>query len=192
MKKKIALNFVFLSALIVVGVSSCKVDDNKDDGLDFEIALPAGWTFQVYNDPVIKYYAWSPERIQDDQAGVEDTINEDILVSKQAYADSDLDGFSTAIYLALVDEPGFYELSTVDTTINGVEAKKMTHLQTVRIPIRSTIITSDSTDLDIQPIKYLFYRNGYGYVVDCSSLLYTYGYYKTVFDDIMSSFRFKN
>jgi hypothetical protein len=92
----------------------------------------------------------------------------------------------------LLDDPSFSELSAVDTTINGVEAIKVTHLQTVRVAIRSTYETTDSADLIIQPIKYLFYRDGYGYMVNCNTLPYTYDYYKPLFEDVMSTFKFRN
>ena len=191
MKNKILRNLFILSAIILAVATSCNKDDDGD-GLDFELSLPADWNYQLYDNPVYKYYAWSPERILDDAAGVKDTINEDLIISKQEFPNSNLDGFYFGIVSEFLDDPSFYELSVVDTTINGVNAKKMIHLQTIRIELVSTSEIGDSADLDIIPIKYLFYRSGYGYVVDCGTLPYTHDYYKSVFDDIMSSFKFKN
>jgi len=191
MKRNIIWNFVLLSALIMVVASSCKKDDTGD-GLDFEITIPTDWNYQIYGDPTILYWAWSPQRTADDAAGIRDAINEDMLVTKQSYANSSLDGFYSALVVALMEFPSFIEISATDTTINSEPAIKMIHLQTIKIPIVSTTITSDSADLDIQPIKYLFYRNGYGYVVDCGTTPYTHSHYKPIFDDIMSTFKFKN
>lgn len=191
MKNRIIRNFIILSTLILVIATSCKKEEEGEE-LDFEIALPFGWNYQIYDNPVYKYYAWSPQRTLDDAAGIQDTINEDILISKQEFPNSNLNDFYFALVDLLLDDPSFYEISTVDTTINGETAIKMTHFQIIRLPLNSTYITTDSADLDIMPIKYLFYRNGYGYVVDCGTLPYTHDYYKPVYDDILSSFNFKN
>ena len=191
MKNYIFRNLFIVSSLILALATSCLKEEEGEE-TDFELTVPESWEYQFYSDPEFKYWAWSPQRLLDDEAGINDSINEDIYVSKQSLANASLADFYTALIDILLDDPSFYELSAVDTTINGVEAKKVTHLQTVRIPIRSTYEPADSADLLIQPVKYLFYRNGYGYMVNCNTLPYTYDYYKPVFEDIMSTFNFRN
>lgn len=191
MKNSIFRNLIIVSSLILALTSSCLKEEESEEP-DFELTVPESWDYQFYDDPVYKYWAWSPQRLLDDEAGINDSINEDILVSKQSLSNSSLDDFYTALINVMFEDPSFYELSAVDTTINGVEAIKITHLQTVRIAIRSTYEPTDSADLLIQPIKYLFYRDGYGYMVNCNTLPYTYDYYKPVFEDVMSTFKFRN
>ena len=191
MKNSIFRNLIIVSSLILALATSCLKEEESEEA-DFELTVPENWEYLFPNDPVYKYLAWSPQRLLDDEAGINDSINEDILVSKQSLSNSSLADFYTALIDILLDDPSFSELSAVDTTINGVEAKKITHLQTVRVPISSTYEPLDSADLIFQPIKYLFYRNGYGYMVNCTTLPYTYDYYKPVFEDIMSTFNFRN
>lgn len=86
--------------------------------------------------------------------------------------------------------PTYLEVYATDTIINGQNSKKLIHLDTVRLA--SQMIPTDSFDLGVKPIKYFFYKDDYGYLIDCGVLPFTFDYYKSIFDNIVGSFTFKN
>ena len=190
MKKIEFWKLAIMLALPVILISSCNKNDNQGDGLNFEITIPFDWQYQIYSDSYFRYYAWSPLRTADDQAGIQDTINEDLLVTREYLPGSSLNEYYTNINVQLQSKLNYIELSMVDTTINGEDAKKLIHFQTLKIAKNNA--ANDSFLLDVMPTKYFFYHNDYGYIVDCGALPYTYNYYKPIFDDIISSFQFKN
>lgn len=178
-----------LLASVLVMISSCKKDDTVYE-LEFDISVPVDWQYwEYYYDDITRYIAYSPIRLEDDMALVQDTVTESLQVYRLNNAGLDLDEFLIALTAEFEKTTNFQILYSSDTTVNGEDARKMIHLQTIRMP--SNNIPLDSIDLDIKPMKLFLYRNNYGYVIDCGMLPYTYDYYKPIFDDIVSSFTFK-
>ncbi len=79
-------------------------------------------------------------------------------------------------------------ISTVDTTINGEEAIKLTHLQTIYAVNNAT---RDTIHLDAKIQKYFMMNNSYGYVLSFNALIHTFNEYKETFDEIVATFKFK-
>ncbi|MBN1157876.1 MAG: hypothetical protein JXA61_00720 [Bacteroidales bacterium] len=176
---------------VIIMVTSCNKDDEEPE-LEFEITVPSGWNYNnYYYEDVLRYYAWSPMRVEDDINLVADTIQEDLVIYRNTYEGMNLDMFYIALTADLAQQTNYQTLYSSDTTVNGEDAKKLIHLQTIRIPKSGS--STDSIDLDIKPMKLIFYRDDYGYVMDCGMLIYTYDYYKPIFEEeIVPTFRFRN
>ncbi len=187
MKKHRNSFLLLLVAALAILAASCQKDDTS---YSFEIKVPTDWGYQYYSDLTVKYYAWSPSRLADDQAGVRDSLSEDLLISQYALTTADLFSFySNYVYPMFDQQLNYQALSTVDTTINGYECIKHTHFQTNRIAWQGS---TDTIEFDAQIVKYVFYHNNIGYIVDCTALPYTFDYYAPVFEDIMSTFKFRD
>ncbi|MBN2480772.1 MAG: hypothetical protein JXB19_03460 [Bacteroidales bacterium] len=182
---------LILIVFALVMVTSCKKDE-EDPSLEFEITIPSGWNYNnFYYEEVLRYYAWSPLRLEDDINLVADTIQEDMVIYRQSIAGIDLDQFFTALTADLSTGVNFQLLYSSDTAVNGENAKKIIHLQTIKIAKSGS--ATDSIEVDIKPMKLVFYKDGYGYVIDCGMLIYTYDYYKPIFEEeIIPTFNFKN
>lgn len=177
--------------LVLVLVSSCNKDDNTPYGQKiFDIIEPSGWLYQFYNDENVLYYAWSPIRIEDDDQLQQDTINEDLLITREHLPELNLELFYSALLMQLEADTSYHLIYAADTVINGEDSKKLIHLQTYKLPSRT--IPNDSVYLQVKPMKFLFYKDEYGYIVDCGMLPYTYPYYKPIFEAAISTFQFKN
>lgn len=180
---------LIIPALIMI--SSCEKDDIKYE-LEFDIEVPEDWIYtEYYFNDLVRYEAFSPDRLEDDMALVDDTLTETMIIYRIAYSPAiDLDVFYTAITAELSKQPNFQIFYSSDTTVNGENAKKLIHLQTIRKPI--SVSPTDSVDIDIKPMKLFFYKNDYGYLIDCTIVPYTYDYYKPIFEeDIIPTFVFK-
>jgi len=177
---------IMLAAALTI-ISSCEKDDAKYE-LEFEVTVPEDWQYWIFNEENVRYYAWSPLRTEDDQAGLQDTISEDLQIIREYFPGVDLDFYFGALNSYLDGQTGYMPISTVDTTINGVVSKKHIHLQTIRLPSSTNV--NDSFNLVIKPIKFVFYRNEYGYIISCGALPYTFDYYKPIHEEIVSSFNF--
>lgn len=191
MKRIQFLQVFIILALMMALASSCKKDDDLPPGRKlFDITVPAGWLYQYYYDENLLLYAWSPLRIEDDEAMLQDTINEDLLLTRQHLPGTDLAGFFNSVTNLLDQDTSFHYVYVSDTVINGEDAKKLIHLQTYKIASRT--IPTDSVYLQVKPMKLIFFKDEYGYILDCGMLPYTYPHYKPLFDDFISTFQFKN
>lgn len=179
---------IMLAAALII-ISSCEQDDVKYE-LEFEVTVPEDWRYwEYYFDEVTRYIAYSPMRLEDDADLIEDTLTESMHIYRLKNEDFDLELFYASLTADWARDATFLTLYSSDTTVNGENAKKLIHLQTIRKPITNSPL--DSVDLEIKPLKLVLYRNDYGYVIDCGMLPYTYDYYKPIFEDIISSFSFK-
>lgn len=189
MKSLRTWHIYILIASALIMISSCKKDDIVYE-LEFEISVPEDWQYwEYYYDDITRYLAYSPERLEDDMALVQDTITESLQIYRLNNSGLDLDEFHAAITTVFEKTTNFQILYESDTAVNGEDARKMIHLQTIRLPVNNSPL--DSIDLDIKPMKLLMFKNDYGYIIDCGMLPYTYDYYKPIFDDIVSTFIFK-
>jgi len=178
-------------ALVIVLASSCNKNDNTPYEQNiFEITVPTSWMHQSYTDENLLYYAWSPLRVEDDEAMMQDSINEDLLITREYLPELDLELFFTYIAADLEHDTSYHAIYATDTVISGENAKKLIHLQTLKLP--SQTVPNDSFILQIKPMKFFFFKDEYGYIVDCGMLPYTYAYYKPIFEEAVSTFIFKN
>lgn len=166
--------------VLALVIASCNKDDDGVQ-LDFNVTVPGDWTHVTYDDDVYLYYAQSP------LLNSEDSIREDMLVTRQQFNGITIPLFYTAVIAGLETDTTFHLLSSVDTTINGVDSKKFVHLQTLYI-----ITSVDTVELKAKALKYLFAKDNYGYTVSFSALTSTYDIYEPVFENIIASFEFKN
>lgn len=182
--------FVLLISALTI-IQSCKKDDTEYK-LEFDIDVPGGWdVYESPRDNYIRYSALSPDRLEDDMALQEDTLNESITVYRYYIPGYDLIEFCDEIYDFLLLQNNFVPLHyNNDTIVNGEDAQKLIHLQTIRVALQDSPL--DSVDLDIASLKLMFYRNDYGYLLECLMVPFTYSYYKPIFEEeIIPTFVFK-
>ena len=174
------------AVLFVVGIIMVTAACNKkDDGptLDFDIAVPVDWKYYVLSNDNVVYYAQSPLKTSQN-----DSVSEDLVITKNSAPGMSLSSFYTAYLADLDDDTTYHPVSTVDTTINEVDAIKFTHLQTI---YAVNTANNDTVHLNAKIQKYLMMHNNYGYVVSFNALTDTFDDYQEIFDNIISSFIFK-
>ena len=177
--------------LIMTGVFSfsCEKADNTPLGQKlFEITVPADWMYYWYNDDNFLYNAESPERLADDEQMVDDTLKENVEVIRYYYPGKNLDLFYDALTTDYSVDTSYHEIYSSDTVINDRQGKKLIHLQTIEL---LSFVTDDTFYLQTRPLKYIFYKDEYGYLVSCNAMPFTYEYYEPIFEDIISTFQFK-
>jgi hypothetical protein len=188
MKTREIMKAVLFVAGIIMLTAACKKDEGPT--LDFDITVPTDWKYYVLNpgnDHVV-YYAQSPMK------GTADTVTEDLVISKFAPKDlgltneMTLTSFYTAYVGYLDNDTTYHALSTVDTTINGEDAIKLTHLLTIRAVNTSN---GDTVYLYAKLQKYLMMNNSYGYALSFNALVSTFDEYQKTFDEIVATFKFK-
>jgi predicted GIY-YIG superfamily endonuclease len=170
--------------LFVAGIIMLTAACHKDNGptLDFNITLPTGWYYYIIGNEGFVYQAVSP--VKNDN----DSITEDLTVLKYKAENTTLESFYTGYVTNLAKDTSFHALSSKDTTINGEAAVKLTHLQTVQLinsAMRDTIV------IEAQMQKYFMMNKNYGFVLSFNALLETFKDYKPIFDNIISTFTFK-
>jgi hypothetical protein len=177
---------IFKAVLFVGGIlflaAACNTKDNSTS-LDFNITVPSDWKFFIENSNGVVYYAQSPLKTS------ADTIAEDLLITKDAASGYSVSSFYTAYLTTLTKDTSFRVVSVIDTTINGVAAKKLLHLQTIPV-VNST--TGSTVILHAKILKYFMMHNNFGYIVSFNALQTTYNDFKSVFDGIIASFTFRN
>jgi hypothetical protein len=181
MKIREILKAVLFVAGIIMLTAAC---NKKDDGptLDFNITIPADWKYYVLNNGNIVYYAQSPLK------SASDTVAEDLVITKDKANNLSLSSFYTAYVASLDDDTTYHAISAIDTTINGENAIRLTHLQTVYAVNTSN---GDTVHLPAKIEKYMMLNNNYGYVVSFNALTTTFSEYKKTFNDIIATFTFK-
>jgi len=175
----------FQVLLMLTGILFLTVACNKEEDkivLDFTIEVPGAWEYYLLEEDNFVYWAISPLNSPDD------SIREDLVITREAASGTSLQTFYSRILDDLTEDETFQQLSEADTSINGAPCKKLVHLQT----LMSVSQSNDTTTLDVKDTKYVFVRNNRGFVVNCAALVTTYDTYRPVYDEIMSSFTFKN
>ncbi len=172
---------LFLAGVIML-TASC---NKKDDGptLDFNIALPAKWNYSINGNEGLVYYAVSPV------ISTNDSITEDMEIYKYATDNQNLQTFYTSYVSVLAQDTSYHRISVRDTTVNGEEAIKLTHL------LRITSVNQAKKDtliLHAKIQKYFMMNKNHGYVISFNALQTTFDEYHPIFDNIISTFTFKN
>jgi hypothetical protein len=182
MKTREILKAVLFVAGIIMLTAAC---NKKDDGptLDFSITVPSDWNYYIVSNGNEVYYAQSPLK------NSSDTVTEDLVITKNDAKNMTLTGFYTDYVAELAKDTSFHAISTIDTTINGEDAIKLTHLQTISAVKTST---GDTVHLYSKIQKYMMINNNYGYVLSFDALTATFNEYKKTFDEIVATFIFKN
>jgi hypothetical protein len=183
MKIREILKAVLFVAGIVMFAAACNKKDD-DLTLDFDITVPSGWSSVILNTGNVVFYAQSPLKAN---ATPKDTISEDLTITKDEAGMSLSSFFSTYINI-LDNDTSFHKLSVKDTTINGTEAIKLIHLQTI---LAINQAKHDSIYLKAKIEKYVMINNNYAYIVGFNALTNTYDEYKEIFDNIIATFVFK-
>lgn len=173
---------LFVAGIIMLTAACNKKDD--DLTLDFDITVPPDWKYYVLSNDGVVYYAQSPLK-----ASQNDTVSEDLVITKNEAKNMTLSSFYTAYVAELVDDTTYHPLTAVDTTISGEEAIKLTHLQTVYAVNQAN---GDTVHLDAKIQKYFMLNNNFGYVVSFNALTVTFDEYQDIFDNIIATFKFKN
>jgi len=184
MKTREIVKATLFVAGILILTSAC---NKKDDGptLDFNITVPSSWIYYILDndDNDVVYYAQSPK------STATDSIAEDLIVTKNEAPNMTLAQFYTAYVGSLDNDTSFHAETTIDTTINGEDAIKLIHSQII---VAVNNAKHDTAYLDAKIEKYFMLNNNNGYVVSLNALLSSYDDYKELFDDIISTFTFKN
>jgi hypothetical protein len=181
MKTREIVKAVLFVAGIVMLTAAC---NKKDDGptLDFTITVPSDWKYYLLSSDNVVYYAQSPMKT------TSDTVSEDLVITRNPAKGVTLSTFYNAYITSLDNDTTYHAISTVDTTINGEEAIKLTHLQTVYAVNTSN---GDTVHLNAKIQKYVMMNNNNGYVVSFNALTATFNEYKGIFDNIIATFIFK-
>jgi hypothetical protein len=182
MKKGEMMKGMILAGIVML-FAACNIKDDQP-GLDFDITVPTSWTYYPLNNDNIVYYASSPAENQTD------SITEDLLITKDAVSGMTLDQFCSAIISSLDDDTTYHKIYlSGDTSINGTDSRKLIYLQTLKL-FRSD--NHDTVYLHLERTGYFFVRNKYGYVVMMNALVTSYPTYKPIFENIISTFKFRN
>jgi hypothetical protein len=181
MKTREITKAVLFVAGIVLLTAAC---NKKDDGptLDFDITVPSDWKYYILSNEDVVYYAQSPLKTYSD------SVSEDLVITKNEAKDMTLSSFYTAYVASLAKDTTYHPISAIDTTINGEDAIKLTHLQTI---YAVNTANGDTVHLDAKLQKYMMMNNNYGYVVSFNALTATFDEFKEIFDNIISTFNFK-
>jgi hypothetical protein len=171
---------LFVAGIVLVAAACNKKDDGPT--LDFNITVPADWKYYILSNDNVVYYAQSPQKT------LSDTVTEDLVITKDAAKGITLSSFYTAYVGSLDDDTTYHTISTKDTTINGEDAIKLTHYQTI---YAVNTANHDTVHLEAKMQKYMMMNNDYGYVVSFDALRATFDEYKKTFDDIIATFTFK-
>jgi hypothetical protein len=177
--REIVKAVIFVMGMIMLSAACNKKDDIPT--LDFNITVPADWSYAIAGGTGLVYQALSPLKTGD-------TISEDVLVWKMDANNQTLDQFFASYNTAMSKDTSYHRITVVDTTIDGEDAIKMTHLQTV--PLVNSA-TKDTAFLEAKMQKYVMMNKGYGYVVSLDALVSTFKEYKPIFDNIIATFSFK-
>jgi hypothetical protein len=182
MKTREIMKAVLFVAGIVMLTAAC---NKKDDGptLDFTITVPADWKYYILNNGNVVYYAQSPQKT------TTDSVTEDLIITKDEAKDLTLSSFYQGYVTSLAKRDStFHPISAIDTTINGEESIKLTHLETIYAVNTSN---GDTVHLNAKIQKYFMVNNNFGYVLSFNALTATFEEYKKVFDTIIATFKFK-
>jgi hypothetical protein len=171
---------LFVSGIIML-TAACKKDNGPT--LDFDITVPSDWKYYILTDGNVVYYAQSPLKTYSD------TVTEDLVITKDKAKDITLSSFYTTYVTSLAEnDTTYHPISAIDTTVNGEDAIKLTHLQTIYAINTST---GDTVHLNAKLQKYFMMNNNFGYVASFNALTDTFDEYKKIFDDIIATFIFK-
>lgn len=180
MKKTIFWQILAVVAAALVLSTSCNKDE--DITLDFDITVPENWTEVVRANEGLVYTA---ERNAESAV---DTVREYMLVFKDPLSGYTLDSYYAALKAnILVSDFYEYTIHETDTTINGADSKKLI-CQETGYYVSSTM---DTSIIDLITTRYIFFENSAGFTVGMVAIDTTYNRVKPVFDEIISSFRFK-
>jgi len=181
MKTRQITKAVLFIAGIIMLTAACKKDEGPT--LDFDITVPTDWRYYILTQDNTVYYAQSPQKT------TTDSVSEDLVITKDAATNMNANSFSTAYVTALMKrDTTIHPISSVDTTVNGEEAVKLTHFQTI-YAVNTT--TKDTVKLEAKIQKYFLVNNNYGYVLSFNALISTFDEYQKTFDDIVATFKFK-
>ena len=176
---------IMKAVLFVAGIILLSAACNKNDDeitLDFNITVPSDWSYYVYGGSGFVYYALSPSKNQ------ADTISEDLIITKMKAENVTLQEFFTLYETAIAKDTSYHKISAVDTTINGEEAVKLTHLLLV---VSINQAKGDTAIFESKMQKYLMINKNSGYVVSFNALTETFKEFQPLFDDIIATFTFK-
>jgi hypothetical protein len=179
--KKMKFWHAFAIIALMVGFSaSC----TKDEGivLDFTITVPENWIYFALANQGLVYTG------QRGQINEQDTLREYVLIYKEPLTGYTLDMYYNAIKgQLLATEEYVSTIEEKDTIINGADSKRI-----IFNDVGYYIIGRDSIDLNQITTMYFFYENSAGFNVSFVSIDTLYDEIKPVFDDIISTFTFKN
>jgi hypothetical protein len=180
MKTRELMKAVLFVAGIIMLTGACKKDNGPT--LDFNITVPYDWKYYILSSGSEVYYAQSPLK------NASDTVSEDLVITKNDAKGMTLSSFYTAYTTALAKDTSYHPITSIDTTINGEDAIKLTHLQTITAV---NTFNGDTVHLYAKLQKYMMLNNNYGYVVSFNALTATFDEYKKIFDEIIATFTFK-
>jgi hypothetical protein len=171
---------LFFAGIIMLAAACNKKDDSPT--IDFDMAIPTNWTYTVYGGTGVVYHAVSPKKNQ------HDSVSEDLFVLKYVMDNADLQTFYVSYVTELAKDTSYHALSITDTTINGVDAVKLTHLQKL---IAVNQARNDTVILDFKIQKYIMVNKNSGYVVSFNAPSATFNEFHPLFDLMIATFNFK-
>jgi hypothetical protein len=180
MKKSPLLHVFMLMGILSLFAVACNDDDEIT--LDFDITVPDNWNYYILANQGFVYTA---ER---QATSTEDTIREYMTVYKEP-----LSGYSYSTYVSAIKNvilASDYYVSTIqekDTSINGTESLRIIYRE-IGLYVNQE---QDTFDVNLINTRYLFFRSNVGFNVSLVATEDSYSDMKSVFDDIMATFKFK-
>ncbi|MBN2480773.1 MAG: hypothetical protein JXB19_03465 [Bacteroidales bacterium] len=194
MKRLAIWQVFFLLASVLIMIASCKDEEEEwVDNLEFEIVVPVEWAYESDINDTVRYYAASPINPSDVPSSKTDSINEDMIITREYYPGMSLeDYFSNALFY-LEGEWNYDSISTENiTTVKGLDCVKHVHLQSGYVYYFDDEIDEYVPfEAEFKMIKYYLYRNDYGYIISCGMLPDTYDNYASTFENIVNTIVFK-
>jgi len=176
---------IWQSFLIIVFMVILSVSCNKDDeiALDFDITVPDNWTWFILGNEGLVYSA------QRNAESTEDSLREFLLIYKEP-----LPGYNLQLYYTqrkgAIMASDFYVSTVVDddTVYNGSACKRFIYREAGKYISQS----QDTFDVDLITSDYLFFNKDNGYFLNFVTVDTLFDTYGPIFNDIMSTFQFKN
>ena len=160
---------VILSSMILL-LPSCEKDKNDNQsGAVVDLTFPADWEVINNFSDLIVLVGKSPAE------GPNDDFLENINVSRESAEGLTLESYYVANLNAIETLYNYGFVFSTDTIINGLNSKKL-------------IFTATINNIDLEFMDFMFYVDGYGYVVTCTAREDTFGEYKSVFEQIAGTF----
>ena len=182
--KKSQLKYALLFLVLVVPAFTISCNKKEDEvKLDFDLTVPDNWDYAILAN--INWIYTAARNAVNDQ----DSIREGLVIYKEELPNWTLIQYYTAVRANLITK-GFYDetLYVSDTVVNGTDFIKLISKETLGYV---NTVYNDTIDVNVITERYFFYENSYGYNMAFNSVDTLYDENKIVFNQIISSFHYK-
>lgn len=175
---------ILFRILIAVPFVLAACNKSEDVELDFNITFPDDWTHFVFSD---EGRVLDAARNAKNEA---DSLRESLVIFRTKFPSSTLGLYYATLRPQIMQSLAYDSLTyESDTLINEINFKKMQSHEWLLI-INS--LSQDTSYVGAVTERYFTYRNDYGYNLTFVTIDTAYPVARGIFDDIISTFEFKN